>query len=699
MMVDEKILNTLEFDPVRKILLLYCRSALGKEVVEALVPLDSLDKARRALRQVSEMKQHITEEGKVPLQGAIDASSLIEAALENNKPIEPEDLFRVCGFLACARQVRQAFEKSVEDKPELKALISKLVDIEEVESELKRTVDPKGRILDSASPRLSDIRRKLDLLSGQIRARAEQFLTRRESTRFLQETNITFRHGRVVLPVRTECRHQVKGIFHGFSASGNTSFIEPESLVEMQNTLERKKQHEAREIAKILWERTRKLIDYIDEITTNQRIVAWIDFTYARALHALEFQLVAPELRADPGLVLRGARHPLLLDLFFQRAEGSRDEKYSAAIDQTVPFDLHLGDRFDILVVTGPNTGGKTVTLKTVGLIALMAAAGLHVPAGYGTVVPFFESVFADIGDEQDISQNLSTFSSHLNRISEIIEKAGRNSLVLLDELGTGTDPLEGEALGRGILNHLLRSGSQVLVSTHLSKLKEFAFSKPRVENACMEFNPDSLQPTFRLSIGMPGESNAIRIARRLGLPESILQEAESALRFRDKHLRELMDNVQRIRIESEQTLQQSQKDAAATQRLKEETEAHGKEIAFRRSILEQEAERQIDACLRRNRDQVLEKLRQLKNVPDPYKLKVQELELILHTMLDRSPLGVKRMQFVEGLKKGDEVYIPKYREKCRVVRVYKKEKCVGVIYKNLSIKVASEDVMWPHWF
>lgn len=699
MWVDEKLLQTLEFPPVRDILKRYCRSALGQKVVEALVPLDSLDKVQRAHEQVSEMKRHLDDEGKVPLQGAVDAVSLIETALENNKPIEPEDLYRVCGLLGCGHQVSLAFRKSVMDKPELERLLSKLIDLQEVEAELKRTVDQKGKVLDSASPRLSDIRRKLDMLASKVRERAEQYLSRRETNRFLQENNIMHRHGRVVLPVRTECRHQVKGVFHGYSASGNTSFIEPEALVEMQNNVERKKLHEAREIAKILWERTRRLIDYKDEIATNQRVIAWLDFTYARALHSIEFKLIAPEMNGERKLVLREARHPLLLDLFFERGEGDSREKFEAARNQTVPFDLHLGDRFDVLVVTGPNTGGKTVTLKTVGLIALMAAAGLHVPAAYGTTIPFFRNLFADIGDEQDISQNLSTFSSHLTRISEIIEKAGEESLVLLDELGTGTDPLEGEALGRGILNHLLRARAQVLVSTHLSKLKEFAFSKPRVENACMEFDPDSLQPTFRLSIGMPGESNAIRIARRLGLPDSILNEAEGALRMKDKGLKELMDNVQRIRIESEQTLQQSQRDAAEMQKLREETEELEKETAFRRSILEQEAERQIDECLRRARDQALEKLKQLKNVPDPYKLNVQELELTLHAMLERSPLGEKRNRFVESLKKGDEVYIPKYREKCRVVRLYRKEKAVGVMYRNLSIKVAAEDVMWPHWY
>jgi DNA mismatch repair protein MutS2 len=327
-----------------------------------------------------------------------------------------------------------------------------------------------------------------------------------------------------------------------------------------------------------------------------------------------------------------------------------------------------------------------------------MAAAGLQIPAGEGTKIPFYRTVLADIGDEQDLSQSLSTFSSHLSRISEIIQDADPMTLVLMDELGSGTDPLEGEALGRAILRHLLDRKVKVLVSTHLSKLKEFAFSSPRVENACMEFDPDSLRPTFHLRIGIPGESNAIRIAKRLGIPHPILEEARAALDISDRDLKELMDDVQRVRIQAEHSLERTQRDARAVEELKARTREREKEIAFKASVLQQEAEREIDECLRRGRDRAMVLLKKLKNLPVPEKKWVDELEQALIGMVKRSPLAVKRRQFVEGLKKGDLVYIPRYREQCRVIKVLKKEDRIEVAYKNLSVKVPSEEVIWPHW-
>jgi DNA mismatch repair protein MutS2 len=491
----------------------------------------------------------------------------------------------------------------------------------------------------------------------------------------------------------------VSGILHDYSSSGNTAFIEPEALVEKQNELEKERRQESKEIDRILWERTRRLLDVRDDIRANQRIVAWMDFTRSRAVYAMDYDLHCPELSSEPVLILREARHPLLLEMAFTRARGSVEEKRTIAYHEVISFDLHLGDRFDVLVVTGPNTGGKTVLLKTAGLLALMVAAGLHIPAGEGTRVPLFHATVADIGDEQDLSQSLSTFSSHMQRISEILLRADGMTLVLLDELGSGTDPLEGEALGRGILNYLLTCNAKVLVSTHLSKLKEFAYSSQRVENGSMEFDPDTLRPTYRLRIGIPGESNALRIARRLGIPKAILAEAEAALEIKDRDMKELMDDMQRVRIEAEKTLERSKKEAMTVRKLKEQTEAREQEVAFRQSVLETESEREIDTYLRKSRDQALSLLKELKNLPGPYKESIEDLEQMLNQMIERSPLGVKRRRFVDGLKKGDMVYIPRYRERCRVIRIYKKEDMIEVAYRNLSVKIPSEEVMWPHWY
>jgi DNA mismatch repair protein MutS2 len=699
MEINEKILNTLEFGSLRTRLNGYAKSLLGRGVADRLVPFDDFDKAERALTQVDEMKAYLLEGGKFPFQGAADAVGIIRDVRENNKSIDPGDLHKVGGMLTCARLLALTLREGTEDRPELARLLDRFEDLDDVEAEIQRTVDARGHVQSSASPQLADIRREIEQLSQQIRRKAERMISDREVARYLQDDHIRIRNGKVVLPVRNECRHQIRGILHGYSASGNTAFIEPENLVEKQNTLEKRRVYESREINKILWERTRRLMDLFEEIRTNQRILAWLDFTFARARFSMDYALRAPRLSPDRVFVLREARHPLLLTWAFERAEGDVEQRLEIALGRVVPFSLHLGDRFDLLVITGPNTGGKTVTLKSAGLIALMAASGLHAPVAEGTVVPYFSTILADIGDEQDLSQNLSTFSSHMQRISEILEKADERSLVLIDELGTGTDPLEGEALGRAILKYLKGTRANVLVSTHLSKLKEFAFSQPRVENACMEFDPDSLMPTFNLGIGMPGESNAILIARRLGIAASILEDAEAALAVEDGQLKALMDDVQRIRIQTERTLEKSRSDAVEANRMKEVMEEKEQEIEFRMSKLETEAEREIDECLRKCREQALVWVNKLKNLPDPHKSDIRALEEALERMLERVPLGVKRRKFLESLKKGDEVYIPRYREKCRIIKVYKKEDCVEVAYRKLSVKLPAHEVMWPHWY
>ena len=695
----EKVLRVLEFTAVRESIKRLCASPLGRDLAVRTTPFDSIEKAERALQQVMEMRDFLSEGGKCTFRGSNDAVGIIERALKNNKSIDPSDLYSVGALLTCATRLRFSFEENLSGKPELETLISKMPDLEDLETELKNTVDADGCLLSTASPRLAETRRGMERLQREIRSKAESMLSRREVTRHLQEQTFSFREGRLVFPVRYECRKKLNGILHDFSASGNTAFMEPEELVEVHNSLEKKRLLEKREITKILWERTRRLIDSMDEIRAGQRVVAWLDFTIARTRYSERYGMQAPKISRDGVMVLRRARHPILLEMAYERCEGDDDEKRMFALDNVVPLDIHLGDRFDILVVTGPNTGGKTVALKTAGLLSLMAASGLPLPAAEGTVVPFFNDVLVDIGDEQDLTRSLSTFSSHMQRVSIVLERADFMTLVLLDELGTGTDPLEGEALGRAILKFLSAKKAKVMVTTHLSKLKEYAFSSPRVENACMEFDPDTLSPTFRLRIGIPGESNAIRIARRLGIPQPILDEAEDALEADNREFKELMDTVQRIRVQDEKSLEQSQKDAQAVRKLKEEVEIKKRELDFKRTVLEQEAEREIDEYLRRARESALPILSKLENVPAAHKDDLLELRRFLDRMIERSPLGKKRLRFIKTLKKGDQVYITRYREKCLVISINKKDELVEVAYRSLSVKVSFQEIIWPHWF
>jgi DNA mismatch repair protein MutS2 len=693
------IIETLEFDVVRGIVADFCLSPLGKSIAANLNPTRKVPLARRLILQVSEMKGHLEGGGLFPSQGARDVVGLIGKALEMNRAVDPEELCSVSGLLACSSRLRSVFKGKGEEMPEIVRLVDGMEDLADLESDLNRTVDKAGRILSTASERLFSLRAKKENLAADVRRRAEAYLADGSVAKWLQDRTVRLRRDRFVLPVRTECGGRVKGVVHGYSASGNTVFIEPEGLVEKQNQLMKVTLRENREISTILWEKTRVLIDSLDRIRRSQRVVAWLDFTFGRARFSIVYRLTPPELTDEPVLVLREARHPILLKLAIERGGDNWEERIDELFAGVVPLGLSLGERFDILVITGPNTGGKTVALKTAGLLAMMASSGLHVPAAAGSRLPVYNAVLADIGDEQDIFQNLSTFSSHIRRIAAILDRADGRSLVLLDELGSGTDPQEGEALGRAILNFLLHRGVKVLVTTHLSKLKEFAFSHDGVENGCMEFDPDSLKPVFKLVIGMPGESNAIRISRRLGLPESVLDDARKTMSSSFDGTQKLMDGISRARTRVEAELDRSRAEAQDLKTIKREIEETRNEVAWRKKLLEEEAEREIDSTLRGARDDALALVGKLRNVPAPHLETVDKLERILDQLVERTSLAEKRRAFVDTLKKGDLVYIPRFREQCRVVKIGKKDGTVHVGYRNMTVVIPYREVMWPHWF
>jgi DNA mismatch repair protein MutS2 len=697
--MDTDILKTLEFHVVREVLTGYCSSPLGQTVASRLEPAGSLSEALRTSRQISEIKLFMDKGRRLEIQGVRDPVGLVEKALEMNRAVDPDGLSAVSGLLAASSKIRSSLRRDRDELDEIWKVVEEMDDLSDLEAELNRTVDRRGRILSSASDRLLSIRMKRETMTADARRQADAYLSDSSVARWLQERTVRIRNDRFVLPLRAECRRRIKGVAHGYSASGNTVFVEPEGLVEKQNQIERLRVRENREISRILWERTRTLIDFLEPLKRIQRAVGRLDFVCACAGYSIEYGLSAPELGDDPVLVLRDARHPILLKMAFEKAEGSAEERITEAFGAVVPLNMHLGKRFDILVITGPNTGGKTVALKTAGVLALMAASGLHIPAGAGSRVPVFSSVLADIGDEQDIFQSLSTFSSHIKRIGLILDRADGRSLVLLDELGSGTDPQEGEALGRAILAFLLARKVKVLASTHLSKLKEFAFSNDGVENGCMEFNPDTLRPTYTLRIGIPGESNAIRIARRLGVPESILADAEKALESRFEGIRELMDGIARARLRVEAELDRSAKDAVEIEALRERLSRMQEEAAARKAVLDEEAEREIDTVLREARDEALALIRKLESVPAPHRETVRRLEETLSALLERGSLAEKRQAFIDTLKQGDVVYIPRFREKCRVSRIRKKDRKIQVEYRSMAVDVPFDDVMWPHWF
>ncbi|MEQ8762362.1 MAG: hypothetical protein RL885_00445 [Planctomycetota bacterium] len=392
---------------------------------------------------------------------------------------------------------------------------------------------------------------------------------------------------------------------------------------------------------------------------------------------------------------LKDARHPILIDLELRKEELPFEERMTSALEAIVPIDVHLGKPYRLLVITGPNTGGKTVVLKTVGLLVLMTRSGLPIPSAEGSEVAFFEEVFADIGDEQSLQQSLSTFSSHMSRISSIVKQAGDDSLVLLDELGSGTDPHEGGALGYAILDHLEERRVFALATTHLGSLKEFAYSHALAENASVEFDAETLRPTYRLMIGLPGTSNALYVARRMGLPDSILREAEGRLVDEPSLAAELIEKIQRSRQEIEETRREGEAFREEGRQLKESYKAELEKVSERRRTLSDEADHEVEGLLRQVRQALLDQLRQVGTPPQPFADRLIELELQIEDLMQWSPITQRRLDFVRGLKKEDLVFLPAFGKKGRVKRIDRKAERLKVLVGGLEMEVPFEDVSW----
>ena len=542
--MDAHTLEVLEFDKVAAEIVRLAQTGIGKERARRLAPLTTAWEAAEELALTSQMKLAIAESGNPPLGGVTDIRLAVRKSAAPGAVLGPQDFTAVRSTLVAAAAVRDYLRGLGEGLERLKALVPGLGDHSETVAKIDRVVGENSTVLDSASPELAKIRREIRGLESQIQKRLRALVERPDVRRNLQYPQPTISEGRYVLAVITGAKASVPGIVHRSSDSGATLYIEPAAIVELGNDLAEARETERDEVARVLAALTAELGAVSESILATVDVLADADVLAARARYSRLYKMTEPELAEDGVLELRSARHPVLLGMarLCEEAEGH------APVLEVVPIDVRLGDDFDTLVVTGPNTGGKTVALKTVGLAALMAASGLHVPAAEGSRVPFYGEVFADIGDEQSIEQSLSTFSSHISRIIDILGRAAVSSLVLLDELGAGTDPAEGAALGRAVLDALRARGSKNMVSTHLGSLKLYALATERAENAAVEFDPETLAPTFRLVTGEAGSSNALYIARRLGMPGDVVRAAEEYLGPRDSDFDKAMDEAGRAR-------------------------------------------------------------------------------------------------------------------------------------------------------
>jgi DNA mismatch repair protein MutS2 len=572
--MDPHTLDILEFPKVREIVAEFAASAPGKARALQMTPVTAPGAVRKVLEQTAEMTDLIARGRAAPLPGLRDVRGILEKSVEG-KLLTAEELARVSETLYVCLRVRIWLDKLPVEReyPRMKELGRGVARFGDLSDEIDKAVAGDGRIHDSASDRLLKLRTEIESMKAQMADKIRRFVQAPSIRQYLQFPEPTWSGDRYVLAVKADHRGRVPGIVHRSSGTGETLFVEPAGVVELGNAVVELIDHEQQEITRILRELTRKVASVADSLRGTLETLCDLDAVNARARYSLEYRCVCPEISGDRALLLRAARHPILLYLQRRAAAGAAPAGSPRPPAEVVPIDVRLGEEFDLLIVTGPNTGGKTAALKTVGLFVVMAQCGLHVPAGHGARLPVFIDVFADIGDEQSLEQSLSTFSGHVKRIAEILAKAGEDSLVLLDELGSGTDPAEGASLGRAILDELLRLRCRAVVTTHLGALKTYAYTTDRAENASVEFDVQTLRPTYRLLIGEPGNSNALTIAERLGLNAGVVFRARRYLSEQDRRLTETIDHIRDRRRSAELAKQAADESRAAAEQTRLEYE------------------------------------------------------------------------------------------------------------------------------
>ena len=572
--MNEKALHTLEYDKIIAQLAAFASSAPGKERCLSLLPSDSLPEINRLQSETEAAVSRVLKKGSISFGSTFDVRASLKR-LEIGSSLGIHELLQIAKLLENVSLVRAwaKRERDSESEDLLSEMFQALEPLTQETSEIRRCILSEEEISDSASPALRQIRRNMRLTAERVRTELTRIVSG-SAKEYLQDSIITTRDGRYCIPVKNEHRAQVSGIIHDQSKTGSTVYIEPAAVVKLNNEIRELKMKEEKEIEAILAGLSELLSAKTGFIRVDYDMMAELDFIFARARLALEQNATRPVI-ADDGIIdIRRARHPLIPK------------------KQAVPIDIRLGEDFTLLVVTGPNTGGKTVSLKTTGLLTLMGLAGLHIPAADQSRIAVFSEVYADIGDEQSIEQSLSTFSSHMTNVVEFLRLADERSLVLFDELGAGTDPTEGAALAIAILSKLHAQGIRTMATTHYSEIKIYALRTPGVENACCEFNVDTLSPTYHLLIGVPGKSNAFAISRKLGLPEDLIDEARSLLSSQDESFEDVISGLEQQRAELEQ-----EKIAAANARIeierlqKELKEKEARLTSRKRDILSDSSE------------------------------------------------------------------------------------------------------------
>lgn len=597
--MEKRVLKTLEYDKILAMLKERASCCISRELVDTMEPSGDFDTVERELKLTAEAETLFYKTGRSPVDDFPDMRHCLErmhAALF----LSTGELLGIASCLKAARIAKDILAKEVGEESYLYNLAGLLITHRSAEEEINRCIINEDEIFDGASPALARIRRAMRLANEKVREKLNSMIRSTAYQKYLQEPIITIRNGRFVIPVKQEYRQQVPGLIHDQSSSGATLFIEPSAVVELGNEYKKLLAEEADEIERILTELTAMLAPYADEIREDLNIMGQIDLVFAKAKLSRELNSVMPRLNRNNYVRIVRGRHPLI------------------PADRVVPIDIWIGKDYRSLIITGPNTGGKTVTLKIVGLFALMVQSGIFVPANEGSEFPVFEHIYADIGDEQSIEQSLSTFSSHMKNIVGILDKADENSLVLLDELGAGTDPIEGAALAMSILEELNDRHCICVSTTHYSEIKAFAMTHEGIENASMEFDIDRLCPTYRLYIGIPGKSNAFEISSRLGLPNSIIDKAKGFLKGEDVRFEDIISSAQSQHRIAEEERKMAEEARAELEKLRADAERERRKLDEDRNRLQAKAKedaKRIVADTKREMEKLIVEIRSIKDI------------------------------------------------------------------------------------
>ena len=651
--MNSKIEKVLEFDKIRAQLAEYATSEKGKQMIKEL-PIEVEEKAIQIkIEETADGVELLRLKQGIPIPRLKDISFALKR-LELEAGLNGRELSDILRVLTTTHEVERFFEKVEEEEIALKRiprLVEKLESIPEVTKELEASIREDGYVLDSASPTLHGIRVGIQKTEQEIRRQMDQYLTGKNA-QYLSDTIITIRNDRYVLPVKAEYKSVFGGTVHDQSATGQTLFMEPQAVVNLNNKLREYQVQEKREVERILWELSQKLMPYTNSLHQNHYVLARLDVVNAKALYANEIKATEPIIDRQNHVALWKAWHPLL------------DR------EKAVANDIILGEEYQAIVITGPNTGGKTILLKTVGVIQLMAQMGLYIPAGENSRVGIFTEIFADIGDEQSIEQNLSTFSSHMSNIVSILKQINNKSLLLIDEIGSGTDPQEGSSLAIAILDYIASKQSYVIASTHYPELKAYGYDRPKTINASMEFDGDTLQPTYQLLLGVPGRSNAFDISKRLGLPSIIIDQARGLLSEEDQDLNAMISDLEQKRRRAQRDADKMRHQLELSTQLLEDLQKETEQFKANKARLLEEAKERANTLIEQSKDdadKILSEIRELQ-------LRSKQSTVKEHEMIEKKT-ALTDLKHEQALKKN---------------KVLRKEKAKKALQVGQSVEVLS---------